>query len=474
MIVHIFRKDVRLLYPVALIVAAIHLVRGVLSAMLGAFMEPEELRVLGGVLPYISMLGVIALTALVVHQDPLTDSSEDFLVRPIRRWQLLLAKLLFIALIVLGPVFLADVLEGTMSGFDLGTSLEAAFPDALSQFLMLALPAMALASVSRNLTELLAGTLLLFFAYVAFMLVSVAAGGRDALSGSGIEWIRPASIAALFLVIGALVLPTQYIRRTTRVSRAVIACGGLLTPMLILFIPWAPSFAVQQALNPGNGATPVTITFASSMGGPANAGPLLLPLHVEGIATDELVLVDRSVVRVRNSAGRLLFETTTTRPRLLPTVERLSVPPWLAAHLKNVDTTVEAYYSLSVLRAQPAQVLPAVGGDDTLDGRRCFTRSGSQGDEIEVGCISISKAPSCAAIYLPDDPIATQSPTTAECQPDYSPFRLTLSSRFSTRLNSAIFPADARTLKHSHVVIVPYEAVAHLSRHLTVSSPRLL
>ena len=248
MIGHIFRKDVRLLYPLALIVGAIHLVRAWCSAMLGAYMEPAELRVIEGMLPYLSMLGVIALTAIVVHQDPLPDSSEDFLVRPIRRWDLLLAKLLVIAVTVLGPVFLADVLEAVLSGFNLWTSLAGAFPDALSQFLLLALPSMAIASVSRNLTELLAGSLLLFLIWIAIMLVvSVASDGRTELAGGGLEWIRPATIAVCYLVLGAVVLPLQYVRRATFASRGIIALGGLLTALLWMFIPWAPGFALQRA-----------------------------------------------------------------------------------------------------------------------------------------------------------------------------------------------------------------------------------
>jgi hypothetical protein len=80
-----------LLYPLAPIVAAIHLIRALLSVSLGVDAGASELRVLEGVLPYIGMLGVIALTAAVVHQDPLPDTYEDFLVRPIRRWHLLIA-----------------------------------------------------------------------------------------------------------------------------------------------------------------------------------------------------------------------------------------------------------------------------------------------------------------------------------------------------------------------------------------------
>jgi hypothetical protein len=512
MIGHIFRKDVRSLYPLALIVASIHLVRALLSAMLGAYMEPAELRMIAGVLPYLSMLGVIALTAAVVHQDPLPDSSEDFLIRPIRRWDLLLAKLLFVALIVVGPVFAGDVLEALLSGFALGTSLAAAFPDALSQFLLLALPSMAIASVSRNLTELLAGGLLLVFVWIALMLVlSVTGAGRAALSGGGLEWIRPTAIAVCYLILGAVVLPIQYLRRSTFASRAIIALGGLATAMLWMFIPWTPGFALQQAV--GNAAAaPITVAYAPQIGRfrQSDASPpaamdtvnLFVPLRIEGTAASDLVVVDQAAIRIRNAEGKTLFENTvsgfgrkyaqlypskptgeTASPHPFLTFHQLAVPASLFARVKDVDVTVEMDYSLTVMRAQPTQVLAALGGDDLTNGRRCFSRPDDDGDEVVVGCVTIKKIPSCASVYLQHEPTGNQNPPREGCAPDYTPYPLTLSrqlvNRFTVTLpfydpaRSVSYPVNAHMLKHSRVMIVPYDAVMHASRHLTIPSVRI-
>lgn len=521
MIGHLFFKDCRLLYPLALIVAVLHLLNAVISATIGAYMEPRELSVLATLLSYLSMLGVMALTAAVVHQDPLTSTSEDFLVRPIRRRDLLLAKLLFVGLIVLGPVVVAGAVEGALSGFDLGRSLGAAFADALSKFLLLALPAMALASVSRNLIELVAGSLLLFVISVGLMmLLSNARGQSPALSGSGLEWIRPASIALLFLVIGAVVLPAQYLRRTTLRSWGMIAFGGLLAAALWLFIPWAPSFAIQQGLGARDArASRITLTYAPEIGhfrqteGSLAAGtraesmnlvPLFVPLRFEGVAPNEMLLMDRAVFRIRSGDGKTLFESaddpfgrnyarrmrewrpagaTAAAQHSFLTFEELPLPAVLFERLKGVAAAVELDYSFTVMRPQPEQILPALGGDDTAQGRRCLTRSDAEGDAVEVACLSPNKAPSCTSVFLRHDASGAENPPREQCWADYTPYPLTLALRTVKRFGASIpfndaalaspYPVSARLLKESHVVIVPYEAVSHASGHVTIPAVRV-
>ena len=384
------------------------------------------------------------------------------------------------------------------------------------------MPALSpLASVSRNLTELLAGCLLLISVYVGVMMagsVTRAGGSPPPLSGGGLDWIRPAGIAMLFLVISALVLPAQYLRRTTFASRGIIALGGLLTALVWMAIPWEPSFALQRAVGTQDAqAVPITLAYAPEIGrfqqhdgslpvdargDSANLVPLFLPLRVDGIATADILLIDRAVIRIRSATGKTLFESAgpvysrkysrlqawkpagaAIAPRSFLTFEQLLVPAPLFARMKNVDTAVEIDYSLTVMRAQPAQILPALGGDDIANGRRCFTRSDDEGDDVEVGCLSLKMPPSCASIYLRHDPSGAQNPPREGCQPDYAPFRLILTQRLVNRLNATIpfydparsvsYPVNASMLKDSHVVIVTYEAALHASRHLSIPSVRI-
>src|SRR5262249_15840143 len=148
----------------------------------------------------------------------------------------------------------------------------------------------------------IAGSLLIVVVCAALLLMYSAIRQVAAdVSGSGLEWIRPASIALVFLIVGAWLLPAQYARRTTLASRGLIALSGLLATLLWTFIPWSPSFAVQQRLGPHQpAAVSFDIAYAPEIGRfhrpegmlppprtqgqPANLVPLFLPLRIEGVA----------------------------------------------------------------------------------------------------------------------------------------------------------------------------------------------
>jgi hypothetical protein len=273
-----------------------------------------------------------------------------------------------------------------------------------------------------------------------------------------------------------------------------------VTALLWMFIPWATGFALQRAAGTRDlQAAPITVSYAPEIGRfqrpEASVPPtmesvnLFLPLRIDGITAGELVVVDQARIRIRSAAGETLFqnssrafgrgygqlypwkptEAMTASHRLL-TFQQLPLPAWLFARLKDVSTAVEIDYSLTVLRAQPAQRLAALGGDDTTDGRRCFSRPNGSGDGLGVSCLSVKKNPSCASVYLqPDSTVLNEG-----CAPDYAPYRLTLSSRLVNRLMVTVpFHGNAHLLKQSDVVIVPYEATLHVSRHLTIPSVQL-
>jgi hypothetical protein len=230
---------------------------------------------------------------------------------------------------------------------------------------------------------------------------------------------------------------------------------------------------------------------------------LFVPLRIDGTAADDQVIIDQATIHIRSANGKTLFENTlsvfgrkysqlypwkapggaTATPHPFLTFHQMAVPASLFARVKDVDVDVEIDYSLTVTRPQPTQMLAALGGDDTLNGRRCFSRLDRDGDEVEVGCVTVAKIPSCASVYLRHDPTGDQNPPRAGCAPDYAPYRLTLSRQLVNRFvvtlpfydpaRSDFYPLNARMLKHSHVVIVPYEAVLHASQRLTIPSVRI-
>src|SRR5580700_10391304 len=102
MIWHIFRKDCRLLWRTAIGVTLIHAMDRVILSSAGIFrngeVSPQVL--LSGLLGTVSLLASAVLIVMVVQQDSILGVRQDWLVRPIRRRDLMLSKVLFVALMV--------------------------------------------------------------------------------------------------------------------------------------------------------------------------------------------------------------------------------------------------------------------------------------------------------------------------------------------------------------------------------------
>src|SRR5581483_11572195 len=170
------------------------------------------------------------LIVLSVQQEALPGATQDWLIRPIRRGDLLSAKLLGIAVFVHGPIFTVELLEGVAEGFPLGSVLRATVLANFEIALLFSLPAMAIACVTRTIGEAVLGSLALLVVLLLeqLLLFGLASSFQHALrfsgpvSGTGIEWVwRFLSHAVLLLTVVAT-LGVQYFRRETLKSRWVL------------------------------------------------------------------------------------------------------------------------------------------------------------------------------------------------------------------------------------------------------------
>ena len=101
MIWHIFRKDLQRLWPFVAALAALNLLVAVIQIALGVFTsEHSTLLRLADFLGLLSTILIFFAAVLVVQLDPIPDDRQDWLARPIRRRDLLAAKLLFMLLTV--------------------------------------------------------------------------------------------------------------------------------------------------------------------------------------------------------------------------------------------------------------------------------------------------------------------------------------------------------------------------------------
>src|SRR5581483_11731585 len=112
---------------------------------------------------------VSLLIVLAVQQDGLVGTRPDWLTRPVRNRDLLLAKLLSVLLAVQLPLFGCDLGEALWRDFPLSVALGAAAADAVQNFLTLSLSAMAVAAVTENAIQAIIVLLLVNLASTAAM-----------------------------------------------------------------------------------------------------------------------------------------------------------------------------------------------------------------------------------------------------------------------------------------------------------------
>src|SRR5215468_5513138 len=111
MVWHIFKKDCRLLWPFILGVAGVQFAAATMQYLIDHAGETETLLTLFRLLRTGTILAVGFLIATAVHQDAIPGVRQDWLVRPVRRRDLLFAKVFFVLLMVQGPIFVADTIQ---------------------------------------------------------------------------------------------------------------------------------------------------------------------------------------------------------------------------------------------------------------------------------------------------------------------------------------------------------------------------
>ncbi len=528
MIWHIFMKDFRLLLPLAAVAALLQVVSAALAIRMGPFLEPAELRMLSDLMPLVALLALSALIAAVIHQDAIPGTSQDWLTRPIRRRDLLLAKLLFILLVGHGPLFVANLAEGLGDGFSLPASAAAAFSNGISKFLLLSLPVAALAAVTRRLTELIAAAAgLLLACTVPMILIRQFGVATPETYGTGVAWIEQILIAALLALAAGIILARQYFRRATTSSRAMTLGAAAMVTLVWTGMPWAASFQIQRAFEPERGAAnAITLHYESGTGGvreippphiaygpsTARSASLFVPLRITGIPADSILLMDRADVRVTAANGATRYRgasgyrgassfvdpsamqfgdprvsagiaQTPVQGRELRISDPVFIPEEIYAAVRSESMQIEIEYSFTLLGVNAMSVLPAVGGTASMPGPiTCSTRIETIRTAAQIGCLTPKTPPSCLDAYLEHVPSGARNPVLQQCNPDYAPYSVTLAPQLMNRIGSGVpyqgfgptqYPLAGRNLSELQLVIRTYTPRDHFTRRLVIPATRL-
>jgi hypothetical protein len=523
MIWHIFKKDLKILWPFALLVAVFHSATLALAVMGGITGNPQNPAVT--LLRNLVFAGPLAsglLIAAAVHLDAIPGLRQDWLVRPIRRRDLMLAKLLFAALAVQSPILIVNAAAFLIGGFSPLSSLNNAAQHSLLQMLAINVPFVALASITRNLLELVSGAFALGCIYV-IPVVLLTPGGAvidvEPVIRSGLGWTLYLSAAFIAFVGAALVLWFQYFSRRTKRSWVLAGCVTVCF-ILAWALPWRFVFSMQRLLQKDPvSSQAITLKFDPEAGrfhtpsGGVTAEdardillrenrpdlavtiPVYLPVSVAGLPPDSAIQMDHAEVRI-TANGRVeelpqqpwnvLREGTATASNIIYPV--IPIPTTIYDRIKDQPVRVEIDNWLTLVRVATTQALPALGGaQESADGGRCQTSVNDQQTAVQYICSGGAPLP-CFHSFLEHLPSNERNPDRFACGP-YASFAGELESLrtlFPARLMPSIvnlpfrdsigvahFPIDGPKLRDSRAVLQLYRAQDHFMRTLVIPAVRL-
>jgi len=477
MIWHIFRKDWNLLWWKVLIVEALLASATVAESRQGHFRGTESATFVLGILSFVAGFFLVMELAQL---DPLVGAGQDWVARPIRRLDLLLAKVLFL-LVAVVPLVLIETVQNMAAGVPLGRSLTGATLDSLSALATAGLPILAFASLFRNATETVAATFIAVLAKIALSYV-VQGNGNFPLTGattaSGISWLIDMGASSVYFAGALIVLAIQYFRRKTIRARWVAALVLLLTSLAPL-LPWQSAFAIEQRLSPAPGAgANVSVIFH-----PTHMNGACIPVAFSGMpngswlnidsAKASLLVGDKVVLSKRNSVLHDSSAPIGNRVRGNPPqdttggiCEPFDIPSDVVTRYENQPVRLQLDYSLTLFGPDKSYAMPASDGDQRMPGVGwCKTHLKDGPNELELGCIA-ENGPACLEAWTVSATGQRNPPTGYYCKPDYDAVRGVDISQWGSIFNLPVHKGDK-------LVIRTYRPLDHFERQVTTSEIKL-
>jgi hypothetical protein len=513
MVWHIFKKDWKLAWVFVLVVSLVHWIAAAIVHKLGLFGEDPMLGMLAEAVPMLALFGSMFLIGAIVHLDTIPGVRQDWLVRPIARRDLVLEKLLFVVLMVNGPIFAEVLLQGLANGFSFRLSLVAAAWEVGFLFFAFTLPLFSFASVTQNMTQAFilgcgCAFLILVFDTIASYLNARAYGTLEPIPWSGVGWVGETSRFVLVVAAAITILGLQYFRRKTLVSRFLVVLFGFMI-LATQFLPWKPAFAIEQRLSmKPNAGKDAVVAFDSALGKfPSPSGlrasseqgrryyagehsSVYLPLEVAGIHTDAFLLTDRVEVRFIGMDGKTAYHGIGERLEFADegpnksSYQEIQVPTSVYRDIKDQPLRAQVDYSWTLFGLEASYSIRALGGDERMPGFGwCETKMNEAETVVELHCMQPGKGPTCATLFLENKATGQRNPARSSCHSDYSPysgwyigdnmahFGANIPFRDSSGL--AKFPVDGPQLPQSRVVIRAYQPENHFTRSLTIPEIRL-
>jgi len=527
MIRHILKKDWNLLWQLVALQVAIQIALSWDVYKSGFFGEDVAANALLRPLMLAWYAAIAAVVTAVVHQDPVPGVDQDWLIRPLKRTDLLSAKVLFVLMTVSAPMFVLDLLHAHALGFVWPMSARHALFKEFYVFVCLIVPILALAASTRNMTELitLGATLIVVYAVSTLIGGLVFGPNHCPTCGTGVEWIQHLLQHAGLFAGAIVVLTLQYRRRLTTASLVLLVCGAVA--LVFLQLPWKSAFALQTRLQESASKIPVGIAFdaeaasgsdkptGENPGGASQAAHALLrgdvgraveylrrrgrstgipvaadlPLRIDHVPPGNLVLFDRSELHLLDPRGRNLYSETNASPPSWPDPNEAGRDSYLAHQTlylpaeiaKSMDerTRLRIDYYMTLVAPSGTYRVAAIGGDMRApEAGVCATHLNQSDAIILLRCKQVGRLPFCysATLYGPD---GHADVTKSSCSPDYRPYLPPISVVSSLygllipipdRYLIAHHTVDTSQLGRSHLLVKFYAARGHFTRSVEIDN----
>lgn len=249
----------------------------------------------------------IFLIVRVIQSESLVGDRQFWVTRPYDWKQLLAAKTLFVLAFINVPFLCADAFLLTRAGFHPTHYLAGLLWMQLLWIVLVFLSIAALASVTRNIPQMLLAVLFVLLYVIGTSALSSMIRKTN-LSG-GVDWWE----GLLLIAIAVAVILTQYSYRKTALSRWLIVgvCAFLTATAVVTPLIPSDRSRIAREYPSSSGAPPVELQLIrSSDEHEGNYTPIynsevsfILPLSVSKIPSDSFLTLDGVIVTLANTDG---------------------------------------------------------------------------------------------------------------------------------------------------------------------------
>jgi hypothetical protein len=355
---HIFGKDARRFWPEILVSWAALALYGYYEPRqwYGRVFEHPLLYFLAPAISFLVPLAWAFLIVRVVQADSLVGNTQFWVTKPYQWAQLLLSKLLFVAVFIALPYLLADVVLLRVAGFPVRPYMGLLLAMELGIATVLFLPSFVLATLSSTVVRAALGLVIVILGLIGIGLLS------EKLPGTYWGPYRDEVIA--FLVIGACVAAAiwQYARRRTVASRSLIAGVVLLSVAAGFIGPTKPSLDLAKDHQPLDWEhAPMRLTLDPKLpeepkisGANEKNVAVNLPLLVSGIAETDFIRLDGVAVSVAQANNAIWHSSQPTWGLLMPGQKRMTlrfeIPAAVFEQVQATPVTLRVEVGYRVLR----------------------------------------------------------------------------------------------------------------------------